>query len=384
MSALRFLILSASTGSGHTSASNALKEEVEARGGVVEVIDCMDHVAPMFRRWFKGGYEMLVRNQPWFWGHLYRTSDRPLFNYQIQTFLDYACSKPIDDYIRDFKPDFVVCAHSVAQPRLPRLRTEMGFQVAVVVTDLYPHRMWLRGDPDLFFVPTEESKEVLQRRLRRDPKPVEVTGIPVNRAFHAIADRAESRMSLGFHSKRPLVVLSSGGIGAGPFDAAVADLAKLEIDVAVLCGRARATKDRLEGIYRDTENVRILGQISQSEMGVWLGSADLLVGKSGGLTTFEALASECPFLVLWPFLIPGQEEDNAEWLEDVGAGCIEKDLAHLGQAVEALVGDKARLLAMRHAARRHSKPDAAKAIVDRLYALGSPIDHAKVAVGENR
>ena len=46
--------------------------------------------------------------------------------------------------------------------------------------------------------------------------------------------------------------------------------------------------------------------------------SDLVVTKPGGLTTSEALASGLPVLVINP--IPGQEEQNAEFLEKSGAG----------------------------------------------------------------
>ena len=41
--------------------------------------------------------------------------------------------------------------------------------------------------------------------------------------------------------------------------------------------------------------------------------SDLVVTKPGGLTTTESLASGLPIVVINP--IPGQEEENAEYLE---------------------------------------------------------------------
>ena len=44
--------------------------------------------------------------------------------------------------------------------------------------------------------------------------------------------------------------------------------------------------------------------------------ADLVVTKPGGLTTSESLASKLPMIIINP--IPGQEEENAEFLENKG------------------------------------------------------------------
>lgn len=46
--------------------------------------------------------------------------------------------------------------------------------------------------------------------------------------------------------------------------------------------------------------------------------SNLVITKPGGLTTSEGLASNLPILIINP--IPGQEEQNAEFLEKSGAG----------------------------------------------------------------
>ena len=44
--------------------------------------------------------------------------------------------------------------------------------------------------------------------------------------------------------------------------------------------------------------------------------SDLMVTKAGGVTTSEALAAELPMVLVNP--IPGQEEENAAFLQAVG------------------------------------------------------------------
>jgi processive 1,2-diacylglycerol beta-glucosyltransferase len=45
--------------------------------------------------------------------------------------------------------------------------------------------------------------------------------------------------------------------------------------------------------------------------------SDLIITKPGGLTVTEAFAKNIPMII--PFLIPGQEEENAEMLVKIGA-----------------------------------------------------------------
>lgn len=378
---MKFLILSASTGNGHISASNALVDELRQRGHEAEWIDCMDNVSPMFKRWFKGGYEMLVRESPWFWGHLYRTSDRPLFNYWVQTFLDYKCCWPLDQVIRDFKPDMIICTHSVAQPRLPAIRREIGCPVVTVVTDLYPHRMWLRGRPDWYFLPTEESQRELYRRVPNSKGRSTITGIPINEAFAKALPREAAKTKLGLPLDDPMILISSGGIGAGPFDEVAQMLASMPVQLQIVAGRNEQNLARLRELFLTAPNVTIHGQVSQEMMAELMASADILIGKSGGLTTFEALAVGVPFLVYRPFLIPGQEEDNAEFLERVGAGRFIRELPDLKAAVEELLASPSLREKMSEAAKSHAQPNARGAIVDKVLELARPLEQKVKAKG---
>lgn len=52
--------------------------------------------------------------------------------------------------------------------------------------------------------------------------------------------------------------------------------------------------------------------------------SDLVITKPGGLTTTESLASGLPIIVINP--IPGQEEENAEFLEQKGVAVWLKNM----------------------------------------------------------
>ena len=48
-----------------------------------------------------------------------------------------------------------------------------------------------------------------------------------------------------------------------------------------------------------------------------LASVDILVSKPGGLTITESLLKEVPMVI--PYFIPGQEEENLDFLSNCGA-----------------------------------------------------------------
>ncbi|MBX3095317.1 MAG: hypothetical protein KF812_00500 [Fimbriimonadaceae bacterium] len=367
---MNIVVLTASTGNGHTSAARAIAEEAEARGFRAPVIDVLDHTPKAFRRWFKNGYEMLVRRSPETWGYLYKKSDKPSPEYYVQTFLDQYCTLPLAKLMRENKPQWVVTTHSVAQPRLRGLRKTYGFQTAVVVTDLYPHKMWLRGRPDLYCVPGDWSQEILEQRLPWSKGRIVVSGIPIAHGFANPIGREESRKALGFGPDENVILLQSGGIGGGPIIEAAEVLSKTGAKVAAVCGRHEAKRQRLQKL--GLPGVIPLGHVEHEKMALYMQACDFMVAKAGGLTTCEALSLGTPFVVFMPLLIPGQEEGNAEFLENCGAGirCYEFD--DLADTATKLVADPTIRLTMSQAAKKHGQPQAAKIIVDALIDRAGP------------
>ena len=86
--------------------------------------------------------------------------------------------------------------------------------------------------------------------------------------------------------------------------------------------------------------------------------ADLVVTKPGGLTTAESLAMGLPMIVIAP--IPGQEEQNANFLLEQGVALKAFDMATLTYRVSHLLAHDARLAAMRAKAQALARPDAAQ------------------------
>jgi processive 1,2-diacylglycerol beta-glucosyltransferase len=358
---MKILILSASTGNGHISAAKAIEKEALAAGHEARAVDTLMLTHPGFKRWYGDGYETAVRYYKSLWGYLYRISDRPGFAYTFQTLLDGHFVKPVLREIEAFRPDVVVCTHSLPQPWLAEQRLQFGFKMAVVVTDMYPHRMWLRGDPDHFFVPSEWSRTILLERTRVQADQISVTGIPIDPLFVSRGVRPEAPKE---------VMVTTGGIGAGPlFSAGMAVLrSHPDVQVTVVCGRNRrahdavlASREGLEAPERDRLVVK--GHLSISDMAEAMHRVQFLVAKPGGLTTSEALAAGCPFLVYDPFLIPGQEEGNADFLAESGAGVRASSAAELGAESARLLSDASLLRQMSAKAVPLGRPFAARDIV---------------------
>ena len=69
--------------------------------------------------------------------------------------------------------------------------------------------------------------------------------------------------------------------------------------------------------------------------------SDLVVTKPGGLTTSESLASHLPMVIINP--IPGQEKENAEFLENHGIAVWIKNSNESKMIFELLLSNKEKL-----------------------------------------
>jgi processive 1,2-diacylglycerol beta-glucosyltransferase len=369
------LIFHASAGEGHRHAALALQDAFLHLGALAEVRNVLEIGPRWYRSWVQGGYEMLVKRSPRLWGFLYRGADGPGLFYGIQTALDVLGLQRLDNVLDQMRPDWVICTHSLPQPRLSRWRVRaLGrghlCRIAVVVTDLHPHRMWVRGDVDRFFVPHEITRDRLEARRPGSAAVTAVTGIPVDPAFAEPVGRSDARLALGMEPDRTYLILASGGIGGGRIAEALAALRRMNAEMphakrpllTVVCGRNAAALEACTAAAQvpgGAIEVCVEGFVPHERMRTMLRAADLLIGKPGGLTMSEALACGTPMLIYKPLLIPGQEEDNARFLLESGAALAARTAPELRETASDLLSSPDRLAAMQQAAHGLGRPRAA-------------------------
>lgn len=88
--------------------------------------------------------------------------------------------------------------------------------------------------------------------------------------------------------------------------------------------------------------------------------SDLVITKPGGLTTSESLASGLPIIVINP--IPGQEEENASFLENKGVAIWIKKRDDVSKILRNLFSSPDRMQKMKVNARLLAKKNSSKDI----------------------
>jgi processive 1,2-diacylglycerol beta-glucosyltransferase len=367
----KVLVMSASAGTGHLRAAEAIESVCRENAGVSEVqnIDALNYTNKLFRDFYSKLYIKLVEDAPTFLGWWYETSDEPWKTDRMRLMLSRLNTQPLVDLIRKMQPDVAVCTHFLPAEIISWLLSEgkIRTRLAIVVTDLDFHAMWLSRVFHRYFVALDETKAHLEM-LGLPAESITVSGIPILPVFAVTKSKKKLREQYGLDQELPVILVSAGALSVGPADLLVRHLRYLRTraQIVVVCGKDENLRKRVtEQVMRQPSphlSWKILGYTNK--MDEWMTVADLFLGKPGGLTVAEALAKNLPFAVVNP--IPGQEERNSDHLLEKGVGIKINDLTTLAYKIDQLFSQPGRFRAMRAAAREIAKPNAARHIVETL------------------
>ena len=172
------------------------------------------------------------------------------------------------------------------------------------------------------------EKELCDYGVAKDK--IHVTGIPMSDRFFEKFDRTSILKMFNLVPNKKVILFFGGGeFGLGK-ERTVQILRSLilnahDYQIIAISGKNEKMKEAFESLVKElnvSSKVKILG--FTDKVPELMSISDLVVTKPGGLTTTESLASHLPIIIINP--IPGQEEENAEFLEKHKVGIwIKKD-----------------------------------------------------------
>jgi len=362
----RVLILSASVGSGHVKAADALARVIRSRPDVDEVLsdDSLDHTNVLHKQFYSTLYKKLSALLPEFLGWWYETSDDPWVADKSRLALDLPQALPLMNLVKEFKPDIILCTHFMPAGVISWLISngKLDARLGIVITDFHFHAFWITRAFNWYFVAQEEDK-IHMEALGLPADRIEVTGIPVEPEFSLPVDTNAVLERHGLQPGRPTLLVAGGALGLSPSTAVVRQLLQLDRDfqAIIVCGKNEEMQAEIVALVRNRPNdFRVLG--FTKEMSQFMAAASILLSKPGGMTTAEALARGLPMMILDP--IGGQEERNADVLLEAGAAVKCTEVTLVAHKLRRLLDDPERLRRMSDNARRLGRPNAANTIAD--------------------
>jgi processive 1,2-diacylglycerol beta-glucosyltransferase len=374
----RILLLSASVGSGHNRAAQAIQLALQKLrpDAIVEYVDVLDDTNRAFRRMYGKGYFGLVDRAPHVIGYLYDRLDQPVKSPRVDRMrlsLSMLNLQRLADRLTHHHWDMAICTHFLPAEITATLRLagKINFPQAIVTTDFDTHRLWVNPPCAKYFTAAKEGAIHLTA-WGVPSADISVTGIPIHPSFAEFKPQAEARRAHGIANGRPVILQLSGGAGFGPVEKVHRALLDVQtpLTIVTVAGRNAKLRDDLNRIACPPQHVRqILGYTEQ--MDELMAAADVVVSKPGGLTASESLARGAAMVIIDP--IPGQETRNSDYLLENGAAIKVNNLASLPFKLSALLGERGRLEQLRGNAKRVARPHAAFDVASQCLEMIGPL-----------
>ena len=322
----KVLIFYAAYGGGHLSAAKSIQSHIEANYPDIEteLVDCMKYINKPIEKVTTAAYREMAKKAPWAWGKIYDKSQKGALAH-ISSKSNAIMAIKLLRLLREKQPDLIISAHPFSSQMCSYLKRKgkITAKIATIMTDFAPHDQWLVGKEytDYFFVANDKMKNYL---INQDipEQIIYVTGIPLSSRFLEHYNNKEILNYFGLTSGKQTILLFGGGeFGLGKNQ--TLDVLKClvndfeDIQVIAIAGKNEKMKQHFEEIVKEAnkeDSIKILP--FTDKVPELMSISDLVITKPGGLTITESLASELPIVVINP--IPGQEEENAEFLEEKG------------------------------------------------------------------
>lgn len=351
----KILIFYASYGGGHLSAANSIKQYIDDNFSDCEtkLVDCMLYVNKPINRITTTAYKEMVKKFPWAWGEVYSHSQKgPIAH--ISSTANNLLAKKLLKLLKEYNPDIVISTHPFGSQMVSYLKRKALIEcsLSTIITDFAPHEQWLVGKEqvDYFFVSHEKMREKIINSNIPENK-VFSTGIPLSNKFLMHYNKVSVMKSFGLNPNKPVILFFGGGeFGLGReqtikiFKSFIQHINNNQI--VAIAGKNEKLKEAFSSIVHSLQVedvVKVLPYTNQ--VPELMSISDLVVTKPGGLTTTESLVSGLPIIAINP--IPGQEEENAKFLENAGVAIWLKKHNDYDEIIKNLLSDRDKLHKMK-------------------------------------
>lgn len=384
----KIMIISSDTGGGHRSAAQAVAvglqrfwhgESITVR--IVKAVEESHHITEKL----VNVYNWILRNRQNWMKYLYWVVNkvRP----ETREFFHKRCLLFVREQFEKWCPHVVVSVHPLTQHIFGRIIRELNLTsqvplVTIVTDPCYGFwKGWACDDVSLYLVANEDAKRQLLDYGVSEEK-IRISGLPLHPKFHEVTEKVaqDARTAFGLDPEKFTVFVNAGWVGGGNIPAIFKELVRGELDVQAifLAGKNEELRLEAEEIALTAKfPVKVIGYSDEVEK--LMHSANVMISKLGGLTTFEALACRLPIIADITTPPMPQEAGTVKLISNRGAGILLERSTDIVPTIRSLVLDKERYQKMRLAAGDLSVPDSMEQIIREITDLLPPQEKAAVA-----
>lgn len=371
----KVLVLYAKYGGGHMSAAKSITTYIEEHYyGKYEVkcVDLMEYISPFFNKITTDAYKQMAKHSPKLWKKIYYGSRKGILSH-ISSKSNKIMAKKLFKLFIDFSPDIVISAHPFGNQMTSYLKQQgkVNCTLATVLTDFAPHEQWLVGQEycNYFFVSNEKMKQDMIDNYGTSADKIFTTGVPLANTFSYPFYDNQTIEKYHLKKDKKLILFFGGGeFGLGQkktiqiLDSLTKHLNNYQI-IAV-SGRNKKMNKKFAELATKLNNEDLHVMKYCTDVPDIMHISTLVVTKPGGLTSSESLASHLPIIITNP--IPGQEEENAEFLEGSGAAIWLKDSDDIDTVINKILSNPAKLQKMKEKTELIAKPNSTMDICKKI------------------
>lgn len=361
---MNILILSASTGGGHMRASKAIEGYMTQKNKDinVKIVDSLLYISPILNKTVTGGYVYLATKTPKLYGKLYDLTNKDHKLANFVTRLNNIFANKLLPLIDDFKPDVIITTHPFPTEMVSRLKSkrEINIPLICIMTDYAPHKAWINDKVDAYIVANDDMVAKMASE-GIDSRCIYPYGIPVDEVFFEEKEKQLVIEELGLNKNLPTILMMAGSFGVSNVFDVYENIMDIDLDfqIILVTGRNQKLYKHFEEVVGNSPKKTKLIYFTD-EINKFMQASDIIITKPGGLTVTEALACNIPMAVF--DAIPGQEEENAEFLLKHNMAVRIKDGNSCREAIVELLKDGEKLEDMKEACKSFHKNDSTKNI----------------------
>lgn len=334
------IISSEFTGHGHKSITESLCEKFSEHENVnIHIVDGFSLGGQVLLKAGKS-YGPITRNAEGLWELIYDLSSiKPSL---INEAIEFKIKDNFLNLLKEVTPDLILSVHPNFNGSIINIMEKYNIKIPFItliadLVSIYP--LWADPRADYIISPTQEAKDKCIGYGVSEEK-IKVLGLPVRSRFYNHIENED----ISYDSSLPLqCLIMSGGEGVGN----MSNIAEILLDnfnckVRVIAGRNAVLKKKLEqllvGKYGD--NVEIFGFTKNVQDLMF--SSDIAITRGSPNVMMEAISCNVPLVITGA--LPGQEQGNPEYVENLNLGVICTTIKDMKSTISDLLSNDAEKL----------------------------------------
>ncbi len=351
MSKPRILLAMITVGNGHKAPADAIKAGIEKLYPNEFDIDVLDFTLAVgdkdFDKRHKDSWDWMLDNPKLtYWGEKLIVKRAPgQATRFVQKRMVSKHAKNAANFVKSQNYSLMVATHFFTIQALATARKKYGVTTPLVGVNTDPfdaHAMWALNDVDEMIVSSRLAKKRMMERGVFGNK-IRIFGYPLGLQFmNNPLSKAEARQKLGLDPNKLTILQSAGGEGLGgqleKFSRAVLK-AHLDVQYVIACGRNQELYHHFQRLNQKYKGpTTLLPQGFITNMQEWIAASDLVLGKAGAATTFEALVMNRP--IFHTSYVAYNEKTNVDFCIEKGIGRYIPEPKMLVELLEPLISDR--------------------------------------------